>query len=34
MGATQSLCYAEFSIYTGRDSYIIDDANAKKCSSG
>lgn len=34
MGATQSLCYAEFSIYTGRDSYIIDDANAKEVFFG
>lgn len=34
LGATQSLCYADFSIYTGRDSYIIDDANAKEVFFG
>lgn len=34
IGATQSLCYADFSIYTGRDSYIIDDANAKEVFFG
>lgn len=34
LGATQSLCYGDFSIYTGRDSYIIDDATAKEVFFG
>lgn len=34
LGATQSLCFGEFSIYTGRDSYIIDDASAKEVFFG
>ena len=29
-GATQTLCYGEFSVYRSRDSYIIDDATAKE----
>ena len=29
-GATQSLCYGDFSIYSSRESYIIDDAIAKE----
>ena len=33
-GATQSLCYGEFSIYRSRDSYIIDDATAKEVFFG
>ena len=33
-GATQSLCYADFSIYKSRDSYIIDDAVAKEVFFG
>lgn len=33
-GATQSLCYADFSIYKSRDSYIIDDASAKEVFFG
>lgn len=28
--ATQSLCYGEFTIYTGKDSYIISSAEAKE----
>ena len=28
-GATQSLCYGDFTIRSGRDSYMIDDAAAK-----
>lgn len=34
LGATQSLCYGDFSIYTGRDAYIIDDACAKEVFFG
>lgn len=34
LGATQSLCYGEFSIYTGRDAYIIDDATSKEVFFG
>ncbi len=33
-GATQSLCYGDFSIYKSRDSYIIDDAVAKEVFFG
>ena len=33
-GATQSLCYGDFSIYRNRDSYIIDDAVAKEVFFG
>ncbi len=33
-GATQSLCYADFSVYKSRDSYIIDDAVAKEVFFG
>lgn len=33
-GATQSLCYADFSIYKSRDSYIIDDAVSKEVFFG
>ncbi len=33
-GATQSLCYADFSIYKNRDSYIVDDAVAKEVFFG
>ncbi len=33
-GATQSLCYGDFSIYKSRDSYIIDDATAKEVFFG
>lgn len=33
-GATQSLCYGDFSIYKNRDSYIIDDAVAKEVFFG
>ncbi len=33
-GATQSLCYGEFSVYKSRDSYIIDDAVAKEVFFG
>ena len=33
-GATQSLCYGEFSIYKSRDSYIVDDAVAKEVFFG
>ena len=33
-GATQSLCYGEFSIRSGRDSYMIDDATAKEMFFG
>ena len=29
-GATQSLCYSDFSVYKSRDSYIIDDAVVKE----
>ncbi len=32
--ATQTLCYGEFSIYTGKDSYIIDGATAKEVFFG
>ena len=34
LGATQSLCYADFSVYKSRDSYIIDDAQAKEVFFG
>lgn len=34
LGATQSLCYGDFSIYTGRDSYIVDEATAKEVFFG
>lgn len=34
LGATQSLCYADFSIYSGRDSYIINDATPKEVFFG
>lgn len=34
LGATQSLCYGDFSIYTGRDACIIDDACAKEVFFG
>ncbi len=34
VSATQSLCYGDFSIYTGRDAYIIDDATAKEVFFG
>ena len=33
-GATQSLCYADFSIYKSRESYIVDDATAKEVFFG
>lgn len=33
-GATQSLCYGDFSIYKSRDSYIVDDAVAKEVFFG
>jgi DNA repair protein RecO (recombination protein O) len=33
-GATQTLCYGEFSVYRSRDSYIIDDATAKEVFFG
>lgn len=33
-GATQSLCYGEFQIRSGRDSYMIDDATAKEMFLG
>ncbi len=33
-GATQTLCYGEFSVYRNRDSYIIDDATAKEVFFG
>lgn len=33
-GATQSLCYGDFSVYKSRDSYIIDDAVAKEVFFG
>lgn len=33
-GATQSLCYGDFSVYKNRDSYIIDDAVAKEVFFG
>ncbi|MBO5410502.1 MAG: DNA repair protein RecO [Clostridia bacterium] len=33
-GATQSLCYSDFSIYQSRDSYIIDYASAKEVFFG
>jgi hypothetical protein len=33
-GATQTLCYGEFSVYRSRDSYIIDDAVAKEVFLG
>ncbi len=33
-GATQSLCYGDFSIYKNRDSYIIDDAVSKEVFFG
>ncbi len=33
-GATQSLCYSDFSIYSSRDSYIIDYATAKEVFFG
>lgn len=33
-GATQSLCYGDFSIYKNRDSYIVDDAVAKEVFFG
>lgn len=33
-GATQSLCYADFSVYKNRDCYIIDDARAKEVFFG
>ncbi len=33
-GATQSLCYGDFSVYKSRDSYIIDDAAAKEVFFG
>lgn len=33
-GATQSLCYGDFSIYSSRESYIIDDAIAKEVFFG
>lgn len=32
--ATQTLCYGQFSIYTGKDSYIIDSAEAKEVFFG
>ncbi len=33
-GATQTLCYGEFSVYRSRDSYILDDATAKEVFFG
>ncbi len=33
-GATQSLCYGDFSVYKSRDSYIVDDAVAKEVFFG
>lgn len=33
-GATQSLCYGEFSVYRSRDCYIVDDATAKEVFFG
>ena len=33
-GATQSLCYGDFSIYSSRESYIVDDAVAKEVFFG
>ena len=33
-GATQSLCYSDFSIYSSRESYIVDDAVAKEVFFG
>lgn len=33
-GATQTLCYGEFSVYRSRESYIIDDAVAKEVFFG
>ncbi len=32
--ATQSLCYGHFSLYSGKDSYIIDSAEAKEVFFG
>lgn len=32
--ATQTLCYGEFSIYQGKDAFVIDGANAKEVFFG